>query len=110
MGLLDAFKKKEDENFTQRPPPLDFGSKPMNLGPQPMPAMGLPPPPAPPVKAAGGKQGVTLLTEDLEEISEAIVQEKWAKFEKDWDRLMDWKDEVDDAIVELRTMLKNIRK
>jgi hypothetical protein len=105
---LGLFKKKEQEDFTQRPPPIDLGPSQAPGLPRGMPPVSLPPPPAPPVKAARGAGGVTLLTEDLEEISEAIVQEKWNKFEKDWDKLMDWKDDMDESIVELRTTLKNI--
>jgi len=113
MGILDVFKKKEEEPFPQRPPPIDFGPSremgmggPMDMG-GPAPSIGLPPPPSPPMK---GKEGVTLLTEDLEEISEAIVEEKWTKFSEEWDKMIDWKEKIDDAVVELRTSLENIEK
>jgi hypothetical protein len=119
MGILDVFKKKGEEDFTQRPPPLDMGppgmpgpmpGPPAGIPGLPAPTMGLPPPPAPPAGIKREAPGVTLLTEDLEEISEAIIQEKWTTFTKDWGAMMDWKERIDDTVVELRTTLDNIEK
>jgi len=118
MGIFDVFKKKEDEDFAQRPPPIDMGPPGMP-GPAmpaweapslPAPTMGLPPPPAPPMGVRREEPGVTLLTEDLEEISEAIIQEKWTTFTKEWDAMMGWKERIDDTVVELRTTLDSIEK
>jgi DNA-binding transcriptional MerR regulator len=47
---------------------------------------------------------------DVEELIEAIIEEKWQDVEKDISRVLEWKDTVDERITTLSTELKRLGK
>ena len=66
-----------------------------------------PPPPPPQYEPASGKEDViTLLTEDIQEISEAIIAEKWGKAKKDIDEMLRWKDDADSKLGAIQDQMK----
>jgi len=60
-----------------------------------MPPIPIPPqPPSRPVVGPSKEDVVTLLTEDIQEIAETIIEEKWNKAKKDFADVEKWKDDV----------------
>jgi hypothetical protein len=47
---------------------------------------------------------------EVEELIEAIVDEKWNEFEKDINKLLEWKESVDDRMQEINNHLKILEK
>lgn len=64
------------------------------MPPIPMP----PPPPSRPVMGPSKEDVVTLLTEDIQEIAETIIEEKWNKAKKDFADIEKWKDDVGEQL------------
>jgi DNA-binding transcriptional MerR regulator len=76
-------------NPMQNTPPPMFQPKPMQPQPNQVPL---------------------LKDEDMEELIEAIIDEKWAVIEKDIDRLLDWKGSVDEKMALLEHQVKDLKK
>ncbi|MFT4312918.1 MAG: hypothetical protein ACMXYA_00770 [Candidatus Woesearchaeota archaeon] len=77
------------------PPPPNF--------PQPgMPPMGMPPQPN------QNAQDDSDLTQ-IEELIEAVIDEKWKDIEKNIVKIINWKDKVDQRVTQLEQNLKDIR-
>ncbi len=69
------------------------------FAPPPMPPIPQAPPPPPrPVMGPSKEDVVTLLTEDIQEIAEAIIEEKWNKAKKEFADVEKWKDDVDERL------------
>ena len=47
--------------------------------------------------------------EDIEELIEAIIDEKWAEVEKDINRVIEWKDGVDEKIGSIQEDIKQLQ-
>lgn len=69
--------------------------------PQLPPIPPAPPPPLKPVMGPSKEDVVTLLTEDIQEIAETIIEEKWSQQRKDFAKLEKWKEDVDEKLVHL---------
>lgn len=80
------------------PPPL-FEQKPLEM-PRPNQVPVMPQPAAQPPKK----------DEEIEELIEAIIEEKWADVEKDMDRLLDWKNTVDERITTIQTQMGTLKQ
>ncbi len=48
--------------------------------------------------------------QDMEELIEAIIDEKWAEVEKDINRVLEWKDSVDEKIGGLTAQVTDLKK
>lgn len=46
---------------------------------------------------------------DIEELIEAIIEEKWATVEEDMNKVLEWKDTVDETIIDMQSDFKNIK-
>ena len=94
------------------PEPLPPGAPP---GPAPMPeplpaegAMpGMPPPPGgiPPAYSAP-----ELKREEIEEIAESIIDEKWNELMKGVDKIVAWKEETETKLVKIEQQIKDIKE
>ncbi len=79
---------------------------------------GMPRPPPPPnMQEQHRDEVITLLTEDIQQISESIIAEKWSKFKKDFDSVQKWRDDAEgkmnwlvDEIDKLREKLDKVEK
>lgn len=69
-----------------------------------MPMQGQPSNIAPPMQAPQQDNS------DVEELIEAIIEEKWTTVEQDMNKVLEWKDTVDETILELQSDFKNIKK
>ena len=49
-------------------------------------------------------------TEKVEEITEAIVDEKWKDMEKNMDKIMEWKDKIENKLSAMDQEIKDIRQ
>lgn len=76
-------------NPMQNNPPPMFQNKPMQPQPNQVPVQ---------------------KDEDMEELIEAVIEEKWQSIEKDIDRLLDWKSSVDERMNVLQHQVKDIKK
>ncbi|MBI2040821.1 MAG: hypothetical protein HYT16_01840 [DPANN group archaeon] len=84
--------------------------------PQIPPGMPRPPPP-PSMQEQHRDEVVTLLTEDIQQISESIIAEKWSKFKKDFESVQKWRDDAEgkmnwlvDEIDKLRGKMDGVEK
>ncbi len=64
--------------------------------------------PAPTGSEAGGP-GAAASTERIEEIAEAIIDEKWDEFSENFRKVIEWKDKVDSRLERLKTEIENIK-
>ncbi len=89
-------------------PPDPYAQAPPPGMPDPamqgMPAPGMPPaaPPGMPPEAPAGNQ-------NIEEVAEAIVQEKWAEAKKELNKIEEWKEDVTDKIGNLTQKVDDIK-
>ncbi len=69
--------------------------------------MALPPPPPPPHYEPDRKEDViTLLTEDIQEISEAIIAEKWGQAKKEIEDVIRWREDAESRMAGMQDQLK----
>lgn len=78
---------------------------------------GMPAPPAPPRAPARApppapvkEERLTLLTEDIEEIAEAIIAERWKELTKDFEKLEKWREETETLITTLQESMKKLEE
>jgi len=57
-----------------------------------------PPPPLRPVMGPSKEDVVTLLTEDIQEIAETIIEEKWSRAKKEFADVEKWKEDFDERL------------
>ncbi|MEK6808031.1 MAG: hypothetical protein AABX75_03300 [Nanoarchaeota archaeon] len=84
------------------PPPIQYPALP------PMPAA--PPPPTRPVIGPSKEDVVTLLTEDIQQIAESIIEEKWAKAKKDLVDVDKFKEDVDDKLSKIEESIAGLQQ
>ncbi|HIH13836.1 MAG TPA: hypothetical protein HA224_01130 [Nanoarchaeota archaeon] len=84
------------------PPPIQYPALP------PMPAA--PPPPTRPVIGPSKEDVVTLLTEDIQQIAESIIEEKWAKAKKDFVDVDKFKEDVDDRLGKIEELISGLQQ
>jgi uncharacterized protein YoxC len=86
---------------------------PLRPAPAPMPTTPqLPPIPTPPVfrPAPAPAPAVKTTTEEIEEVAEAIISEKWQKFDKELDELKKSQEELSSAISGMQERITNVEK
>ncbi len=90
------------------PPPM---GGPMNSGPM-GPSQGPPqgPPPGMPPPQQDANDSVNPALERIEEIAEAIIDEKWNDLVKTINKIIDWKDRTENVIVKIQSDFENLRK
>jgi len=126
MALFNIGKKKEvaSQNI---PPPMgapigqappeqyppgygqDYGQYPQEQYPQEQYPPGMeqqaPPMGAPPAQPPAHE----INKEQIEEIAEAIVEEKWRDKKKEIDRIIEWKDETTTTLVQLKQQIEDLK-
>lgn len=123
MEMAD-FNQKQGGNFNAMPPP----GKPMPLNPASVTPSMPPPNGLPPMVNAQSPQtpnsmpppnglpptipqdsSPALKDDDIEELIEAIIDEKWAEVEKDIGRIVEWKDSVDERLGSMDAQIKDLK-
>jgi len=86
-------------NFQNMPPP-NFPQNNFQIQPN-----------YPPKNMPGPKQDNSKESDsDIEELIEAIIDEKWAQVEKDINRVLEWKESVDEKLGAMQQEIKTIKK
>jgi DNA-binding transcriptional MerR regulator len=67
------------------------------------------PGPAPPQAYAQGGGGGDVSAEEIEELVESIVEEKWAELSKDIQKLVEWKNDTESKLIKLDQRLESIK-
>ncbi len=75
----------------------------------PMQSMAAPPMPQPSYSQASSTGGGEIDTSRIEEITEAIIDEKWNELVKNINKIIDWKDKVESRIDALEQELKDMK-
>jgi len=108
------FNPDELQNPVRAPPmggqPPPMGQPPVGAPPMGAPPMGAPPMGAPPMSAApaGGDEPASL--ERIEEIAEAIIDEKWNEIVKSINKIIDWKDRTETKITRIEQIMSDLRR
>ena len=82
------------------PPPMDQAGQQQPMGGPQYPQGGQP---------GGGGAGMIDERTHIEEIAEAIIDEKWQELVKNLNKLTEWKDKTDDTISKLKQELEDVR-
>lgn len=78
--------------------------QPMEMGPQSMPSMGMGYPGAAP------QYGPNLETQRIEELAEAIIDEKWNEIVRSINKIIDWKERVEARVTKMEQQLDDMNK
>ena len=92
-------------------PPMDappMAGPPMGSGPMEPPPMGAPPVDRPPASSDNFSANPTV--ERIEEIAEAIIDEKWNDLVKTINKIIEWKERTEGVILRIQTEFQNLRK
>jgi len=65
--------------------------------------------PAPQAQQQQSREGVSASDERIEEIAEAIIDEKWQELVKDVKKVIEWKDTVESRLDHLEQMIKDVK-
>lgn len=113
--VLDALEFADHTPATQDlSPPTAKLANPMENSPPPL-FQNKPEPIPPPMNQPIQNQPPTLQSnepkrdEEIEELIEAIIEEKWADVEKDIDRLLDWKNGVDEKLTTIKAEIDSMK-
>ncbi len=104
MGMppaQDPYPAQQDYGQYQDPQqgyPQDYSQQQY---PQPQAPMGQPPPMAPPPQDTS--------QEKIQEIAEAIVEEKWRDKKKEIDKILEWKEEITTKITQLQQQFTDLK-
>lgn len=125
MALFGIGKKKEDASPPGMPPPMgmypeqapqdQYGGygQGYDYAPESYPPGAYPEqyPQAPMEQQAamGAQQSPEMDRERIEEIAEAIVEEKWRDKKREIDRIIEWKDEVTTRLAQLQQQIDDIK-
>jgi hypothetical protein len=96
-------------------PPEQYGGEPQAPPPDMQgPPMGMPPPPqqmpGPPAPMeVGGAMGVGE-RERIEEMAEAIIDEKWEELIKNINKIFEWKEKTDDRVAKIEQAVEDMKK
>ncbi len=113
--IFDAMKLS-DNNHANPGIPMNFENfDTSNMPPPPMPGQPSPPP------SFGGSSmgmgsmsfssgGVGINREEVEEIAETIIEEKWSDLVKDIKKVVKWKEEIETKITRIEQEIKNIKE
>lgn len=127
MALFGIGKKKEETSPAGMPPPM--GMYPEQAPPEQYDAGGYGPeygyapesyppgtypeqyPPGTPMEqpAMGAQPAPEVDREKIEEIAEAIVEEKWRDKKREIDRIIEWKDEVTTRLAQLQQQIDDLK-
>lgn len=78
----------------------------------PQPTGGLPPPGAGPAFPGAGEDFQPMgegTSERIEELAEAIIDEKWNDLMENINRIVEWKEKTEERITQMETMMKSIK-
>jgi hypothetical protein len=96
------------DNPMQQMPPQGYGGyggpMPPPQGQAPMPAM-----PSPQDMGMLPPEGDTDVAR-IEELAEAIIDEKWAELVENINRIIDWKDKTESRLTAIETEMKNVKE
>lgn len=104
--ILDAMNQADIRMQTKRPFDTEGGRMPENIPGQPL---------APGAAAPAPYPGEELLpaetadTERIEELAEAIIEEKWTDLMENINRIVEWKDKTETRITQLETVMKSMK-
>ena len=99
--VLNALEFADHKPAEQAPPmPMPPPMNPMQNAPQSM----IPPP------QQQGQSKPMQKDEEIEELIEAIIEEKWQSIEKDIDRLLEWKDSTDDQLIVMKNQVTDLKR
>lgn len=84
------------------PPPTPEGSPPM-------PPSGAPPPMPPPIPGAPPSGASSTSKEEIEEVAESIIDEKWDELMKAVDKIVAWKETTDAKITKMEQKMDDLR-
>ncbi|MBI4738891.1 hypothetical protein HY772_04990 [Candidatus Woesearchaeota archaeon] len=94
------------ENQVPPMPPPGFAAYPQ--GPMP-PPVARPPMPSMMPEGDEGREGDYAVTR-IEELAEAIIDEKWAELVENINRIIDWKEKTEARIASIETEFKNLKE
>lgn len=100
--VLDAFEIADHSNTIQAKPVPAPVANPMQAQPQNIA------PPAfnkPPVQNEPGR-APQQSDEEIEELIEAVIDEKWASIEKNINKVLEWKDSVEEQMADMKAKIK----
>jgi hypothetical protein len=83
----------------------DMGQQPMDMGQQ-MPPMGY----QQPAFGGGFPQGPSFETQRIEELAEAIIDEKWNEIVRSINKIVDWKERVETRLTKLEQQVDDMNK
>ena len=94
------------QDMGQDPGQADMGQQPMDMGQQ-MPPMGYQQAPA---YGGGFSQGSSFETQRIEELAEAIIDEKWNEIVRSINKIVDWKERVETRLTKLEQQVDDMNK
>ena len=107
--ILDAMNQADIRMQTKKPFDTEGGRMPENIPVQP-PAAGAPAPaPAPLPGEELPPAEPSADTERIEELAEAIIEEKWTDLMENINRIVEWKDKTEARITQLETVMKSMK-
>lgn len=107
--ILDAMNQADTRQQTTRS--FDGGGN-MNDPNMQQPAGGMPPPGAGPAYPAAGEELPAMddaSSERIEEIAEAIIDEKWNDLMENINRIIEWKDKTEERVTQMETVMKSMK-
>ena len=108
--ILDAMNQADMRQQTTRPFDTEGGN--MADPNAPMAGGGLPPPGAGPAYPVGGEELPPMEeggTERIEELAEAIIDEKWNDLMENINRIVEWKEKTEERLTQMETTMKSIK-
>jgi hypothetical protein len=108
--ILNAMNQADLRQQTTRP--FDAGGGNMADPNAPQPAAGMPPPGAGPAYPAPGEELPPIEeggTERIEELAEAIIDEKWNDLMENINRIVEWKEKTEARITQIETAMKAVK-
>jgi hypothetical protein len=108
--VLDAMNQADMRQQTTRPFDTEGGNMAYPNAPQP--TGGLPPPGAGPAFPGAGEEFQPMeegTSERIEELAEAIIDEKWNDLMENINRIVEWKEKTEERITQMETMMKSIK-
>lgn len=107
--ILDAMNQADMRQQTIRP--FDTEGDRMAYPTGQMQSGGLPPPGAGPAFMGAGDELPAMdgSTERLEELAEAIIDEKWNDLMENINRIVAWKEKTEERLIQMETMMKSIK-
>lgn len=101
--------KQQPQSISSMPPPMNNNMPPPMSGPANSPAGISSGAPNQNQSNTDNNSQSLINDQDMEELIEAIIDEKWAEVEKDIGRIIEWKDSVDEKIGNLTAQVTDLK-